>query len=153
MVNPAALGKEAGSGDGAPALFLRSEPVSTLHYAKYSHQQEVVVAPGNDYSATWTVLYPDPSKRLVSEGLPVPAGAPVILQHSATRQDLSVEPFTVSNDFGKEIEVAAHSVTSRGAVSVLEGMATGKPKALMDKATLPINAWVVQLALPEEKKA
>ena len=41
-----------------------------------------------------------------------------------------MEPFTISNDFGKEIEVAAHTASSKGTVAFMEGLTTGKARAL-----------------------
>ena len=43
------------------------------------------------YAAVFEVLTPEPTKRLVSEGVPVMAGAPIVLLHSQTNQCLSVE--------------------------------------------------------------
>ena len=71
--------------------------------------------------------HPDPRKRLVSEGVPLAAGAPIVIRHCQTNQCLAVPGATVANDFGDEFEVAGHTASSAGVAFVMQGLATGKP--------------------------
>merc|ERR1719453_1642140 len=113
------IGKPLVSNTDTP-LYIKSYPVSTTHFAKYSRFQEVVCSPNSGFETVWQVLTPDPSKRMVSEGVPVMAGAPIILLHCATNQCLSCEGHAVHNDFGKELEICSHSTVTLGTVNNME---------------------------------
>jgi len=141
MANPMCVGAELSSAPETP-LFLKSYAISTTHFSKFSRFQEVVLSPNDSYDAVWQVLTPDPAKRLVSEGVPVMAGAPILLQHCATAQNLSVEGHSVMNDFGKELEVCSHNTVTMGNVTCMEGMQSGKPVTMMTKAPKDGNLWV-----------
>lgn len=142
--NPTAQGG-GGGGEGAavPALRLKSYAVGQTHFAKYSRFCEVVASANDSYECVYEVLTPDPTKRLVSEGVPVMAGAPVLLLHSQTNQCLSVEGHELMNDFGKELEVCGHTSVSAGASFVMEGIATGKPPSMTTKAPQDSNLFVI----------
>ena len=73
VVNPAATD---GSNWNVEKCFVRSFAVSQTHFAKYSRRGEVVASGNDSYECVFEVLTPDPTKRLVSEGVPVMAGAP-----------------------------------------------------------------------------
>jgi hypothetical protein len=97
VVNPLAHG--GAEGGGGP-LRLTSFAVGQTHFAKFSRHCEVVAGGADSYACVFEVLTPDPAKRLVSEGVPVMAGAPVVLRHAQTNQCLSVEGHALVNDFG-----------------------------------------------------
>ena len=137
--NPAARGAEAGE----KSLKLKSYAVGQTHFAKYSRFCEVVASANDSYECVYEVLTPDPTKRLVSEGVPVMAGAPVVLLHSQTNQCLSVEGHELMNDFGKELEVCGHTSVSAGTSFVMEGLATGKPQSMTAKAPQDSNLFAI----------
>ena len=102
------------------------------------------MASGNDsYECVFEVLTPDPAKRLVSEGVPVMAGAPIVLLHCQTNQCLCVGTHGFANDFGKELEVCGHTETSVGNSYKMEGLATGVPKSLKERAPQDCNVFAI----------
>mmetsp|Transcript_18271 Transcript_18271/g.45445 ORF Transcript_18271/g.45445 Transcript_18271/m.45445 type:complete len:296 (-) Transcript_18271:170-1057(-) len=133
----------AAQGDAAAAIKLKSYPVSTTHFAKFSRFCEVVASGNDSYECVFEVLTPDPTKRLVSEGVPVMAGAPIVLLHSQTNQCLSVEGHSLMNDFGKELELCGHTCASKGNSFLMEGLATGKPLAMSVKAPQDSNIFAI----------
>lgn len=141
VANPMCVGAEL-SYPGEQPLYLKSYPVSTTHFAKFSRFQEVVLSPNDGYETVWEVVTPDPTKRMVSAGVPVMAGAPIVLLHCGTNQCLSVEGHSVMNDFGKELEVCAHSAVTKGTVNNMQKMPFGVPQVLLDKAPSGPNAFV-----------
>ena len=83
VVNPAATD---GSNWNVEKCYVRSFAVSQTHFAKYSRRGEVVASGNDSYECVFEILTPDPAKRLVSEGVPVMAGAPVVLLHCQSNQ-------------------------------------------------------------------
>ena len=138
---PACTGDAVDAAGGENPLFLRSMPISTTHFAKFSRNQEVALTAKESSATVWTVLTPDPTKRLVSEGLPVVAGAPVLIQHCGTKQNLSCEDKVYSNDFGTELEVSACTATKVNASFRVTGMIEGKPETLSEKLCFDKNFW------------
>lgn len=136
--NPAALGAE-----GTKPLKLKSYPIGQTHFAKFSRFCEVVASANDSYECVFQVLTPDPTKRLVSEGVPVMQGAPIVLLHCQTNQCLSVEGHALMNDFGKELEVCGHTSVSAGTSFVMEGMAHGKPTSMVTKAPQDSNLFAI----------
>lgn len=62
-----------------------------------------------------------PADQLACEGVEVAAGAPLLLVHCATDSPLNLEEHAKRpNDFGIELEVSAHAVTSTGKQLALE---------------------------------
>merc|ERR1712159_300273 len=98
---------------------------------------------GDTYASTWQVLTPDPSKRMASEGSPVMAGAPLLLMHCATNQNLCCEPKTYNNDFGQEKEVSSYSDTSNRACYGVQQMREGVPNNLAEKRCSEANVWIL----------
>lgn len=83
VVNPAATDASNWNVD---KCYVRSFAVSQTHFAKYSRRGEVVASGNDSYECVFEILTPDPAKRLVSEGVPVMAGAPVVLLHCQSNQ-------------------------------------------------------------------
>ena len=135
VVNPAA--------GGAPPARLKSFPVTTTHFSRFSRNCEVVACGVDSYECVFEVLTPDPAKRLVSEGVAVMAGAPVVFLHCQTNQCLSVEGFSFANDFGDELEVCGRTDVGAGNSYVMEGMATGKPQSMTQKAPGNVNVFTI----------
>ena len=71
---------------------LRARSQSLHHFAKLSRHQEVSFSSNATGDALWTVVTPDPARHAVSLGVPVLAGAPVLLQHVNTRAPLAHRP-------------------------------------------------------------
>ena len=140
VVNPAATD---GSNWNVEKCFVRSFAVSQTHFAKYSRRGEVVASGNDSYECVFEVLTPDPAKRLVSEGVPVMAGAPVVLLHCQSNQCLCVGTHGFANDFGKELEVCGHTATSVGNSYKMEGLATGVPKSLKERLPQDCNVFAI----------
>ena len=140
VVNPAAI---EGSDWDVATCRLKSFTVSQTHFAKFSRRCEVVASGNDSYECVFEVLTPDPAKRLVSEGVPVMAGAPIVLLHCQTNQCLSVPGPAFANDFGDELEVAGHTASGAGNAYVMQGLATGKPSGMTAKAPGDVNTFVI----------
>ena len=161
VVNPAATD---GSNWNVEKCFVRSFAVSQTHFAKYSRRGEVVASGNDSYECVFEVLTPDPAKRLVSEGVPVMAGAPVVLLHCQSNQVrlffiyvrairltsclvhsqcLCVGTHGFANDFGTELEVCGHTATSVGNSYKMEGLATGVPGSLKERAPQDRNVFAI----------
>ena len=140
VVNPAATD---GSNWNVEKCFVRSFAVSQTHFAKYSRRGEVVASGNDSYECVFEILTPDPAKRLVSEGVPVMAGAPVVLLHCQSNQCLCVGTHGFANDFGKELEVCGHTETSVGNSYKMEGLATGVPKSLKERLPQDCNVFAI----------
>ena len=153
-----------GSNWNVEKCFVRSFAVSQTHFAKYSRRGEVVASGNDSYECVFEILTPDPAKRLVSEGVPVMAGAPVVLLHCQSNQ-VSLFLFYVpairltscfvhsqclcvgtqgfANDFGTELEVCGHTATSVGNSYKMEGLATGVPGSLKERAPQDCNVFAI----------
>ena len=140
VVNPAATD---GSNWNVDKCFVRSFAVSQTHFAKYSRRGEVVASGNDSYECVFEILTPDPAKRLVSEGVPVMAGAPVVLLHCQSNQCLCVGTHGFANDFGTELEVCGHTATSVGNSYKMEGLATGVPGSLKERAPQDCNVFAI----------
>ena len=170
VVNPAATD---GSNWNVEKCFVRSFAVSQTHFAKYSRRGEVVASGNDSYECVFEILTPDPAKRLVSEGVPVMAGAPVVLLHCQSNQVslflflaifwqflamvcmgnsadvvffsqcLCVGTHGFANDFGTELEVCGHTATSVGNSYKMEGLATGVPGSLKERAPQDCNVFAI----------
>ena len=128
-------------GDGVNRL--RSYAKSTTRFAKRSRFCEVSLSASDSYECVFEILTPDPTKRLVSEGVPVASGAPVVIRHCNTNQCLAVPGHSSANDFGDELEVAGHTASGAGNAYVMQGLATGKPSSMTTKAPGDINTFVI----------
>ena len=140
VVNPAAT---EGSNWNVDKCFVKSFAVSQTHFAKYSRRGEVVASGNDSYECVFEILTPDPAKRLVSEGVPVMAGAPVVLLHCQSNQCLCVGTHGFANDFGTELEVCGHTATSVGNSYKMEGLATGVPGSLKERAPQDCNVFAI----------
>lgn len=157
-LNPAANGLPIDAEGGPRPLCLFSKPPSNSHYAKYSRKQLVGLTFRDTFDTVWQVLTPDPSQRVVSEGVEVLAGSPIILVHCATQKPLMVESQVYPNDFGNEWEVTARQSTSAGLKLAMEQTSTGILKGSLPKAenspnyfTLITGTKVERLPVSESK--
>jgi len=142
VINPQAGGIKGGDPSAPEPVRLRSYPVSTTRAAKYSRFCEIAASATDSYECAFEILTPDPTKRLVSEGIPVMAGAPVVIRHCQTNQCIFVGR-AFETDFGTEYEVAGRTASGTGNASVMQGLATGKPDSMTAKAPGDSNTFVI----------
>ncbi|GAX80724.1 hypothetical protein CEUSTIGMA_g8159.t1 [Chlamydomonas eustigma] len=124
---------------GPRPLCLFSKPPSNTHYAKYSRKQLVGLTYRDTFDTVWQVLTPDPNQRVVSEGVEVLAGSPIILVHCATQKPLIMESQVYPNDFGNEWELSARQSTSAGLKLASEQTSTGILKGSIPKGENSLN--------------
>ncbi|KAK3251370.1 hypothetical protein CYMTET_39288 [Cymbomonas tetramitiformis] len=115
-------------------LFLTSNIVSLTSFSKVSKNQEVSLTPSTAYDSAWKVLPVKPEHRDVAEGEPVMAGAPVVIRHCHTGQDLCCLGMQQKNDFGTEFEICANTVPTNGKNWKLHKDSTGLHDAQHDVA-------------------
>lgn len=109
-----ALNRGAAADPASDPLYLFSRPQSAEFMAKYSKRQYVGLTRTRNYDSVWMVVAQDPDQRVVSEGLEVTAGAPIVLVHCQTNQALCMETdFRFATDFGVECEVSANTVVGK----------------------------------------
>ena len=88
-------------------LYLASQPVSILNFAKLSHAQTVQFV--SDGQTEWQILSADVKRRFGTEGEPVGATDAFVLRHVATGEFLSTSAKFVSRSLlGVEYEVHGH---------------------------------------------
>lgn len=87
------------------------------------------------------VVTPNPDERVVSEGVEVPAGAPINLVHCATNQGLHLEEEVYENDFGREHEVSAFTSQGKKKKNNCELSSTGSIRALISKPMTNANVF------------
>ena len=81
------------------------------------------------YECVFEILTPDPRKRLVSEGVPAAAGAPIVIRHCQTNQCLAVPRRDGGQRLGDEFEVAGHTASSAASRSSCRASPPGSPAA------------------------
>lgn len=143
LANPLAQGESLDSAGGPRPLCLFSRPVSTTHFAKYSRSQLAGFTWRHTYDSVWQVVTPDPSERLVSEGVEVMAGAPILFVHCATKKPLCLEPYKYPNDFGNELEISARQAAGQGLKLALEQASTGVFKGFLPKGENTDNFFTI----------
>ena len=84
-------------------------------------------------------MTPDPSQRVVSEGVEVLAGAPILLVHCATQKPLIVEDQRYPNEFGNEVELSARPSTSTGMKLAMELTSKGILRGSLPKTENSLN--------------
>ncbi|KAL0027877.1 hypothetical protein WJX77_012447 [Trebouxia sp. C0004] len=141
IANPMVQGETLDGVGGSRPLYLYSRPVGTTHFAKFSRHQLVALTDRASYDTVWQVVAVDPGQRGVSEGVQIMAGAPFLLQHCATKQDLCLENHSFVNDLGSQLEVSAHSSFSKGQKSVCDMERMGRTQRQLDKAEGEPNHW------------
>ncbi|XP_050538196.1 cilia- and flagella-associated protein 161-like isoform X1 [Daktulosphaira vitifoliae] len=120
------LGFESGCDDGKPVKFgdtfaitpcVSSKPLYVcVEMPRLSVEQGLSNHPvlkltdTLDVYCRWRVNYWKKNLQMEAEGLPIPNGTCVLLNHSSTNQNVAVETkFLLDTFFGKEYEVTAHS--------------------------------------------
>jgi hypothetical protein len=93
-------------------LYLHSQQISPLAYARFSRNQEVCLHIKKAYNTTWRII---PTNGVVSTklGQPICANEPIRLEHCATSHSLSNDHITYRNDFGDELEVSCLNAATK----------------------------------------
>lgn len=127
-------------------LYLSSQPVSPLAFARFSRNQEVCLLNKSTYNTVWKV-WPVGCPRGAKAGQPVLATDTICLEHCATQQLLSNDRIPYRNDFGNEMEVSCMSAATKHKTQMLANEYNGDrvrendPKSVSDK-----NFWRIELA-------
>lgn len=130
------------------ALYLHSQQISPLSYARYSRNQEVSITVSCNYNTVWRLLPLDMSLM----GQPVDLTQPVKVEHCATCELLSGENIVYINDFGKELEVSVKSKAVAAKTQCLEGESVGvKVRDTTHKQVDDSNLWHLVTAKSEEE--
>eukprot|EP00742_Colponemidia_sp_Colp-10_P000862 GILJ01000935.1.p1 GENE.GILJ01000935.1~~GILJ01000935.1.p1 ORF type:complete len:483 (-),score=72.03 GILJ01000935.1:146-1594(-) len=95
--------------DNRNSLFLHTESVSPLSFAKYSRHQEVSMFTRPVWDTVWQIEHANPAIRFEYEGQPVEVNAPIVIRHVHTANFLASDNIVYRNDYGDEFEVACHT--------------------------------------------
>ena len=87
-------------------------------------------------TCAWTILPGECDDRIIANGTPVVAGAPVVLVHCFTNKRLAAVNVTINTDFGSELGVCVHTYTETGKVNKLMRATSGRPT---HRPTLPTS--------------
>ncbi|EDV27021.1 uncharacterized protein TRIADDRAFT_54530 [Trichoplax adhaerens] len=91
-------------------LKLYSDRATFIKYAKYSRLQDATLSAESNYQCEWKLLVLEPKQRLIMEGMPVPIGQKLLINHCKSNQCLASLPeYTHRTSFGREFEVVAHT--------------------------------------------
>lgn len=127
-------------------LFLSSQPISPLAFARFSRNQEVCLLNKSTYNTVWKI-WPVGATRNSKLGQPVLATDRVSFEHCATSQLLSNDRIPYRNDFGNEMEVSCMSAATKHKTQMLANEYNGErvrendPKGVNEK-----NFWTIELA-------
>lgn len=122
-------------------LFLSSQPVSPLAFARFSRNQEVCLLNKSTYNTVWKI-WPADGMRGQRSGQPVLASDKICFEHAATSQQLSNDRIAYRNDFGNEMEVSAMSASTKHKTQMLAGEYNGeKVRESQNKKVDPKNFW------------
>ena len=106
-------------------LYLSSQPISPLAFARFSRNQEVCLLNGSGYNTVWKI-WPAEIARTQGIGSPVLAAQKIVLEHCATTQLLSNDRIPYRNDFGNEMEVSCMSAATKHKTQMLAGEYNGE---------------------------
>lgn len=106
-------------------LYLHSEQVSPLAFARFSRNQEVSLHSKKIYNTVWKIQ-PVGSDRKSKLGHPVLVGEQIMFEHCATSQMLSSDKIVYRNDFGQEFEVSCRGIATNNKTQMLSGEGEGK---------------------------
>lgn len=99
-------------------LYLHSEQVSPLAFARFSRNQEVSLHSKKIYNTVWKIQ-PVGVDRKSKFGQPVLAGEQIMFEHCATSQMLSSDKIVYRNDFGQEFEVSCRGIATNNKTQML----------------------------------
>ena len=140
-------------------LYLRSLPISPLHYARFSRKQEVALQTEVTYDTVWVLEHQDPNLRFKAEKSPVLANDCLLIKHCATDHHLASQFVEYRNDFGTEYEMSCFSFTTQNKSQQLNLEKVGSlSKDHPTKFNLLQNLWAINTSsdpstdVPVEKK-
>jgi hypothetical protein len=127
-------------------LYLSSQPVSPLSFARFSRNQEVYLLNKSTYNTVWKIQ-PVGTQRGAKAGQPILASDLIMIEHCATTQLLSNDRIPYRNDFGNELEVSCMSAATKHKTQILAGEYNGeKVRESQNKAVNHKNIWTVVLS-------
>ena len=127
-------------------LYLNSQPISPLAFARFSRNQEVCLHIKSTYNTIWKI-WPISGARKDKAGQPVLAADKVVFEHCATSQLLSNERIPYRNDFGNEMEVSCKTAASKNKTQMLAGEYNGdRVRENEQKAVDEKNFWTIELS-------
>eukprot|EP00117_Sycon_ciliatum_P023335 scpid70612/ scgid19866/ Uncharacterized protein C15orf26 homolog len=92
-------------------LFLHSEMATFQKCAKKSREQLVTLVEQPSVETAWKIHCFNPQERLESEGYPVKANRPILINHFQTNKYLAyMQEFSFKTMFGREHEVVAKTI-------------------------------------------
>jgi len=99
------------------------------------------------YDCAWEILPANVDDRIISQGTPVVAGAPLVLTHCFTNKRLAAVHVPMQTDFGTEFGVCAHTYTETGKVNKLMRESMGRPtSSLISRTETTENLWSILYA-------
>ena len=127
-------------------LWLASQPISPMAFARFSRNQEVCLLNKSNYNTMWKI-WPAVGQRSVKLGHPVIATDQIMLEHCATTQLLSNDRIPYRNDFGNEMEVSCMSAATKHKTQMLAGEYNGERVRENDnKGVNGKNFWQIVLS-------
>ena len=127
-------------------LYLHSQPVSPMVFARFSRNQEVCLHTKPNYNTVWKIA-PGNCGAKQKYGQQVRAGDPILFEHCATVQFLSNDNITYTNEFGNELEVSAMCASTKAKTQMLAGEYNGdKVREDVVKNVASTNLWTIELA-------
>lgn len=125
-------------------LYLRSLPISPLHFARFSRKQEVALQTDLNYDTVWILEHQDPNQRFKAERNPVKVNDGLLIKHCATDHHLASQFVEYKNDFGIEFETSCFSYTTQNKSQQLNLEKAGMlSKDHPTKFSLSQNIWVI----------
>ena len=127
-------------------LYLSSQPVSPLAFARFSRNQEVCLLNKSTYNTVWKI-WPVQGTRIQKNGQPVLATDQIVFEHCATSQLLSNDRIPYRNDFGNEMEVSCMAAASKHKTQMLANEYNGERVRENDhKVVRGQNNWQICLS-------
>jgi hypothetical protein len=127
-------------------LYLSSQPISPLAFARFSRNQEVCLHCKSNYNTVWKI-WSTSGPRKAKAGQPVLASDKVVLEHCATTQLLSNDRIAYRNDFGNELEVSCMSAATKHKTQMLAGEYNGdRVRENDNKGVNDKNYWSIELS-------
>jgi hypothetical protein len=125
-------------------LYLHSQPISPLAYARFSRNQEVCLHSNANYNTVWRIL-PTPGNGFYNDV--IKSGVPIVLEHCGTQQNLSNDRIAYKNDFGDEFEVSAKAKVTMKKTQMCEKERIGETvRENTSKDITSHNYWTFELA-------
>ena len=127
-------------------MYLHSQPISHMSYARFSRNQEVCINNQKVYNTMWRIL-PAVGGQKDRMGEVVRAGEPIMFDHCATKQYLFSDKIDYRNDFGIEYEVSAMCAATKSKTQILANENKGtQVRENIHKGVPATNYWSIELS-------